>query len=1056
MVNNQTIGQNLSTEGKDFWFGFMNNWDRDPADVPISLEVYVSAVDTTQGVLSIPNLSGFQPVNFEVVPGLATRISLNTQEAMAGDESGIGNKGIHLTAEKEISVFAINKREFSADETGILPTYSLSNEYIVMSHWETGNKQDDNFSDSELLIVATEDQTIVDIIPSVLTENDHQPGETLSVTLNQGETYQLMARGDLTGTKVTARISGNNSCTSIAVFGGNQCTMVGLCEVQSGMDHLFAQMYPIKTWGKEYITVSYEPREGGDEVKVLAAEDNTAVNLAGETVNLDANEWIQRRLDNENIITSDKPITVGQFSRTQGCDGTTADPFFVVLSPNEQLLTEITFNAPDIVSTTIFSLNVIAPTVGLEDLLLDDQVIQNYFEVVPGNSVYSFARISIDGGNHTLKSPHGFIAYVYGYGDNESFGYSAGANLSNLSLGVEIRNSDGIQIPFNKLCKNDLISFKPVTDEPYNQYDWDFGDGTKTTSFTQDPVFHQYKEEGKYTLKLTGFSEETSCEGGGEQTEVQNLTVINPILPVFGPRSVCPDTEDVLYYTENPEDFSTDWLVEGGTIIESHRDSIRVNWGSANSDAAIHLLATNTAAFGCTGDSVRFPVKVNVRLEPEAPLGADSICLASPDDHQYSAYYFQGSVYDWQVEGGEIIEGQGEQSVMVNWLDRNEGKIWFHQSVPGDEICDGTSDTLIVIMEGTPDSIISLFPEKRQFQVGEPFTLKIEADTLFEFVSWVMDGENMVDSARLDEEFHFQYACPGTHELQITAYHEYGSCTNRAFLSSEFTIIPPKPEIIQVTSDTSEALKMDISWVMSDDDYGDFERLIYRKSDEGIKTHDVEETQEEFNEYGTNTSFNYEYYFSISDVGCDQETISVSHYNMVLDASAEENSNLIKLEWSPYLGWENGVLTYEIYQSIDGYSLAYVGNTDMTNFTVLQEPIGIDYCFRVMAIEKMGNEAYSWSNESCVSFVPELYAYNVFTPNGDEQNQTFVIDNVEAYRKSKLLIIDRNGQTVYEQLNYQNDWDGDELPSGIYYFVLELNEPRADRQTINGYVQIIR
>ena len=75
---------------------------------------------------------------------------------------------------------------------------------------------------------------------------------------------------------------------------------------------------------------------------------------------------------------------------------------------------------------------------------------------------------------------------------------------------------------------------------------------------------------------------------------------------------------------------------------------------------------------------------------------------------------------------------------------------------------------------------------------------------------------------------------------------------------------------------------------------------------------------------------------------------------------------------------------------------------------------------------------------------------NIFTPNGDSYNQYFEIgcldetgnvmplhDLNEYFLSHKLVIFNRWGRIVYESTNYQNDWDGGDLPDGTYFYVLE-------------------
>ena len=48
---------------------------------------------------------------------------------------------------------------------------------------------------------------------------------------------------------------------------------------------------------------------------------------------------------------------------------------------------------------------------------------------MPANPNFAYAQMNISPGDHTLSGPQGVIAYVYGYGIRESYGYSAGVNI---------------------------------------------------------------------------------------------------------------------------------------------------------------------------------------------------------------------------------------------------------------------------------------------------------------------------------------------------------------------------------------------------------------------------------------------------------------------------------------------------------------------------------------------------------------------------------------------------------------------------------------------------
>lgn len=76
-----------------------------------------------------------------------------------------------------------------------------------------------------------------------------------------------------------------------------------------------------------------------------------------------------------------------------------------------------------------------------------------------------------------------------------------------------------------------------------------------------------------------------------------------------------------------------------------------------------------------------------------------------------------------------------------------------------------------------------------------------------------------------------------------------------------------------------------------------------------------------------------------------------------------------------------------------------------------------------------------------------------FTPNGDGVNDTWVIDGLEKYPNSRVQIFNRWGHMIFESNNYHNQWDGEDLPMGTYYYALWHEESVKE---ITGTVTIIR
>ncbi|MBC8083480.1 MAG: gliding motility-associated C-terminal domain-containing protein, partial [Hymenobacter sp.] len=74
---------------------------------------------------------------------------------------------------------------------------------------------------------------------------------------------------------------------------------------------------------------------------------------------------------------------------------------------------------------------------------------------------------------------------------------------------------------------------------------------------------------------------------------------------------------------------------------------------------------------------------------------------------------------------------------------------------------------------------------------------------------------------------------------------------------------------------------------------------------------------------------------------------------------------------------------------------------------------------------------------------------NIITPNGDDKNDYFRATNGCPAR---LQVFSRWGNKVFEAANYRNDWNGNYLPAGVYYYLLQP----AVGTTIKGWLEISR
>lgn len=105
-------------------------------------------------------------------------------------------------------------------------------------------------------------------------------------------------------------------------------------------------------------------------------------------------------------------------------------------------------------------------------------------------------------------------------------------------------------------------------------------------------------------------------------------------------------------------------------------------------------------------------------------------------------------------------------------------------------------------------------------------------------------------------------------------------------------------------------------------------------------------------------------------------------------------------------------------------------------------------------------EVYSFK---IITKLCEIEIFNVITPDGDGLNDTFIVSGLyNIYDQHKMYIFSRYGQKIWEGNNITGGWDGtsntgllhtnDIVPTGTYFYVLELNEPNIKPQA--GYVYL--
>jgi gliding motility-associated-like protein len=90
---------------------------------------------------------------------------------------------------------------------------------------------------------------------------------------------------------------------------------------------------------------------------------------------------------------------------------------------------------------------------------------------------------------------------------------------------------------------------------------------------------------------------------------------------------------------------------------------------------------------------------------------------------------------------------------------------------------------------------------------------------------------------------------------------------------------------------------------------------------------------------------------------------------------------------------------------------------------------------------------------------PIIRIPNIFTPNGDHNNDTFFI-TVTYVKSVKVVIVNRWGDKMCDYDNVNGYWDGvvhgDLASDGVYFFKYEIEGLNGKILTGHGDIQLIR
>lgn len=651
--------QDFSNKGKEFWLGYGNHQQM---SYPTSsswpgMDIYITSDVNTTVTVDIPGL-GISLGTHNVVANQITTIRNVPSDAFL-DEEGISNNGIHIVAERPVVVYAFIYFSSVSGATLCLPVTTLGREYYSVNFTQRAQLgQTDQTSYSYFFVVATEDNTTIEIEPSANSiSNNLVAGQTYTRVLNKGQVFNMLSRTDLTGSFVRS-IDNGSGCKKIAVFCGSGRIGIG-CDPNpvSSSDNLFQQMYPNGTWGKKYLTTPSASRPL-NYYRIIRPDPTTQVWLDGQLVppaSFTNNFYYQFSDAQPHLIEGSKPIMVAQYFTTMSCAERTdnGDPEMIYLNPVEQTINKVTLTSMPLANqlNVAHFLNVVVKNspAAIHSFKLDGVGYANEFSPHPADQNYAYARLQVQEGAHTMTCDTAFNAIAYGFAQTESYGYSAGTNLKDLYHFISVQN-EGATVNVPAACTN--APFRLAITFPYQptQIQWVFGAALNAQGFRDSTInnpvadstwvvdgrtLYQYRlaknyqitTGGNYTIILRSINSSSLNGCSGEQENEYYLEMFErPKAGATVTNTGCL-TDDIVFKDQSDGKgralVSWYWNMDDNTATHTEKD-VTYQYAAAGDYVVQHAAVSD---IGCMSDTV--PLNVKVTTPPIALL---SLITAACED----------------------------------------------------------------------------------------------------------------------------------------------------------------------------------------------------------------------------------------------------------------------------------------------------------------------------------------------------------------------------------------------------------------------------------------
>lgn len=824
--------QDRSNRGKEFWLGYGFNY-KFFNELPINdqeLAIYISAEQAATVTVSINSTGWSQTLN---IPANTVNASILIPKSGVNDAriltDGLSSRGIQILSDVPVAAYAHVYGPMVSGATMLMPVETYGYTYYSVNYYQTTSQSSPNDWYSWAYVIASENNTRVQITPSDTTKEGWLPGQTYTVNLNKGEMYNIFGKAifngnpasaskDMTGSKFVSVVGADGQCHPIAVFSGSGG--IRLCRGDGG-EYMHQQVFPSSAWGTRYLTyhtinnINTNINETNRNYYRVCVEDPTTVVLRnGIPLSGLMNNFYYEFMDSTggDYITSDKPFMVAQymtnknqcwnFPTTSPSPPSYGDPEMFYISPIEQGQKSVLFYVSRRSSIDYVYANIFLPTTGVASLRVDGAVVPPT-QIIPHPNLpsYSVALVRFVGAaaQHTIVSDSTFNATVYGLGSYESYGYNVGTHINNLNNYSELQNvnnSSGLTDTFT--CKNTPIRLFVKLAYQANSIHWKLsqvpGLFPNTDSIITNPIpvgtelingrtYYVYTLQQDFTIANLGtyylpISYTTPVIANCNQTENASIAIVvkpGPTADFTISNALC--LTDTIQFTNNSTSAGFNitgynWLFDDNSTQLTQNSSKRFTTSGAH-PVRYRIIADN----GCIDDTIK---AVNILPQPIANFGVDfTICNSDSVYITDSSLITGGSINRWQWnfgDGNTFVSSNGNP-FYHRYV--NPGNYMVSLVVSSNQNCN--SDTIRKTVTVLP-SPVALFAYDRNVCVGQSIQFSDNSTIVAgSITAWKWNFGNGDTQVRTNgNPFNYAYTAVGTFSVSLIVSSSNG-CNSDTF-----------------------------------------------------------------------------------------------------------------------------------------------------------------------------------------------------------------------------------------------------------------------------------